>query len=123
MQRRALHADEFGGARDVAAEAGDLRQQVFALEHLARVAQRQAHQCSPPLPFGTVGTIEPISCGSMSARITAPDRRRRMISSPLDIVAQLAHVARPVIGLQRRHRVLADLALGSPVACRNRAMK
>src|ERR1700689_11849 len=42
MQRRALHADEFGGARDIAAEAVDLGEQVFALEYFARFAQRQA---------------------------------------------------------------------------------
>src|SRR5271156_4099806 len=35
MQRRALHADEFGGAGDVAAESVDLGDQIFALEHLA----------------------------------------------------------------------------------------
>ena len=38
MQRRALHADELGGARDVAAEAADLRHQIFTLEHLACIA-------------------------------------------------------------------------------------
>src|SRR6185437_5149897 len=44
VQRRTLHADKFGGAGDVAAEAIDLRQQIFALEHFARLAQREAHQ-------------------------------------------------------------------------------
>src|SRR5262249_40813658 len=44
MERRALHAHELGGAGDVAPEAADLGDQVFALEHLARIAQRQAHQ-------------------------------------------------------------------------------
>ena len=44
VQRRAFHADEFGRARDVAGEARDLRDQVLALENLARIAQRQAHQ-------------------------------------------------------------------------------
>src|SRR6516165_11615086 len=39
MQCRALHADEFGRARNVAAEAVDLGEQIFALENLARVAQ------------------------------------------------------------------------------------
>ena len=41
VQGRSLHADEFGGARDVAAEAVHLRGEVFALEDLARVAERQ----------------------------------------------------------------------------------
>ena len=40
MQRRAFHADEGGGARDVAAEAAHLRQQVLALEDLAIVFER-----------------------------------------------------------------------------------
>ena len=44
MQRRAFHAHELGGARNVAAEPVDLRDQVFALEYFARVAQRQPHQ-------------------------------------------------------------------------------
>ena len=43
MQRRALHADEFGSARDVAAEPADLSHQIFALEDLAGFAQRQSH--------------------------------------------------------------------------------
>src|SRR3546814_2701628 len=43
MERRALHADETGGARDVAAEAHHLGLEVLALEHLAGLAQRQRH--------------------------------------------------------------------------------
>src|SRR6516165_12569829 len=43
MERRALHADEFRGPRDIAGEAADLGDQVVALEHLARLAQRQPH--------------------------------------------------------------------------------
>src|SRR5688500_7564758 len=44
VQRGALHADKLRGARNIAAEAVDLRAEIFALEHLARIAQRQAHQ-------------------------------------------------------------------------------
>src|SRR5436309_15415929 len=44
VQRRAFHADELGSARDIAAEAINLRAQIFPLEHLARVAQRQTHK-------------------------------------------------------------------------------
>src|SRR5215470_6502257 len=44
VKGRPLHADEFGGARDVAAEPADLSKQVFTLEDLARITQRQAHQ-------------------------------------------------------------------------------
>src|SRR5262245_23837102 len=47
MQRRTLHADEFGGTRDVAAKPVDLRAQVFSLEQFARIAQRQTHQVLP----------------------------------------------------------------------------
>src|SRR5688572_16934306 len=40
VQGRALHADELGSARDIAAEPADLGAQVFALEHLPGLAQR-----------------------------------------------------------------------------------
>src|SRR3712207_6202022 len=43
MKRRTLHADERGGARDVAGEAPDLDLQIFALERLPGLAQRSAH--------------------------------------------------------------------------------
>src|SRR5882762_10453489 len=49
MQRRTLHADEGRRARYVAAKARYLRQEVFALEDFARIAQRQLHD-PPPLP-------------------------------------------------------------------------
>ena len=55
MQRRALHADEFGRARDIAAEAADLCHQIFAFEHLARIAQRSI-RCVSTLAVETVGT-------------------------------------------------------------------
>ena len=37
MESRALHPDKGRGTGDIAAEAGDLRQQVFALKDLARI--------------------------------------------------------------------------------------
>src|SRR3990172_11786134 len=46
VQGRALHADEGGGARNIAAEARHLRVEIPALEHLARLAQRQRHDFS-----------------------------------------------------------------------------
>ena len=67
--------------------------------------------CSPPLPFGIDGTIEPTSCGSMSAVITASGSPPARIISALDVVAQLTHVARPVVRLQHGHGILADHAL------------
>src|SRR5882757_5806144 len=51
VEGRALHADKGGGARNIAAETGDLRQQVFALEDLARVAQWQGHDLAALVPF------------------------------------------------------------------------
>src|SRR5262249_12553535 len=50
VQRRAFHADKFGRTRDVAAEAVDLGEQIFALENLSRVAQGKRHQMLPPCP-------------------------------------------------------------------------
>src|SRR5689334_20383426 len=43
VQRRALHADERGGARDVARETPDLDLEIFALEGFAGFAERAAH--------------------------------------------------------------------------------
>src|SRR6185437_16081432 len=43
VQRRALHADERRGARDVTREAADLDLEIFALERLARLAERRPH--------------------------------------------------------------------------------
>jgi hypothetical protein len=43
VQRRARHPDKGRGAGNIAAETGHLGKQVFTLEDLARVAQRQAH--------------------------------------------------------------------------------
>src|SRR5712691_12609787 len=51
VQCRALHPDKGRGARDVAAEAGYLGQQILALEHLARVAQWQGHDLAALVPF------------------------------------------------------------------------
>src|SRR3546814_18780981 len=49
IERRALHADETGGARYVDAEAHLLGLEVLALEHLAGLAQRQRHDLLPVL--------------------------------------------------------------------------
>src|SRR5207244_6532114 len=51
MQGRALHADKSGGAGNIAAEAGYLGDQVFALEDLSRIAQRQGHDLAALVPF------------------------------------------------------------------------
>src|SRR5579885_894611 len=44
VKRRAFHADKLRRARNIAAEAADLRHEIFALEGFARLAERQAHQ-------------------------------------------------------------------------------
>src|SRR5688572_17887074 len=43
MQRRTLHADEVGGARNVARKTANLDAQIFALERLPRLAKRRSH--------------------------------------------------------------------------------
>ena len=111
VQRRALHADELGRARDVAAEAVDLRQQVLALEDLARLAQRQRHQVLGAAVDGQrhVGAdlLGQHVGGDDGVGIAAGEDHQ-----PLDVVAQLAHVARPVVRLQHGDGVLADLRGG-----------
>src|SRR5690606_31080281 len=43
MHRGTLDANKGGGAGDVSTEAADLSHQIFALECLARIAQRKRH--------------------------------------------------------------------------------
>src|SRR3989304_4251877 len=50
VQRRALHADELGGTRDIAAEPADLRDEILPLERFSRLAQRKAHQPLTAVP-------------------------------------------------------------------------
>src|SRR6185295_19467607 len=50
MQGRAFHADEGRSARNIAAEASHLGEQILALEDLTRVAQRQLHDLAALLP-------------------------------------------------------------------------
>ena len=76
MEGRALHADEIGGARDIAAEARKLRGKIIAFESLrapraaaspgdARRRSRSSHG----------GTALPTSGGSIAAVISLSDRR------------------------------------------------
>ncbi len=73
--------------------------------------------CSPPLPPGMLGTIEPTSCGSMLEVIDRIRPAAGQDHQPLDVVAKLADVARPDMRLQHGHGVLADLRRGRPVDC------
>ena len=107
MQRRTLHADEGRGARNVAAEARDLGQQILALEDLARVAQRQLHDLAALLPAQHRRRVLADVAGQ-HVGADRPAARRRQDQQPLDDIAQLPDVARPVVALQRGQRVLAD---------------
>jgi hypothetical protein len=63
---------------------------------------------SPPFSQrSTDGRVLADVVGQHVGRI-GPAARRRQDQQPLDDVAQLAHVARPVVALQRGERVLAD---------------
>src|SRR5512139_1691677 len=55
VERRALHADKFGRARNVATEPADLSNEIFALKHLARIAQRQSHEVLAAVAAGHGG--------------------------------------------------------------------
>ena len=64
---------------------------------------------SPRTPVGVAGTSVADSAGSMSAVISPSGIARGQDHQPLDIVAQLADVARPVVQLQNGQRVVGDL--------------
>ena len=108
VERRALHADEFGGARNIAAEAADLGAQIFALEGFAGIAQRHAHQM---LAAGALGHRRHHGADILRQHVGG-DHRIDVAAGenhqPLHVVAQLPHIAGPVMGLQHRHGVVAD---------------
>src|SRR5712692_1135737 len=110
VQRRALHADELGGARDVAAEPADLRLEVFALEGLARLAQRHPHE----VLAAVAGRHVRHHRADVLRQHAGADHRLGLAAGqnhqPLHVVAQLPYVAGPVVRLEHRHGVLADLA-------------
>ena len=58
MEGRAFHADEGRGTRDVAAETRNLRDEVLALEKLARLAQRQPHDFCPAVADDAIATLQ-----------------------------------------------------------------
>src|SRR5436853_732070 len=57
MERRALHADEGRRARDVAAEACHLRDQIFPLEDLASISKWQTHDFATLVPAHHRGRV------------------------------------------------------------------
>ena len=80
----------------------------YSRSKTSRASRSGSCMISPPFSQrSTDGASSPTSLGSTSARIGSPPRRRQD-QQPLDDVAQLAHVARPVVALQRRQRVVAD---------------
>src|SRR5216684_2501042 len=114
MQRRALHTDKGRGSRNIAAEAGHLGKQIFTLEHLARVAQRQAHDFAALVPFDDSGSDR----ADLGGQHVGTDRLAHLARShdqqPIDGIAQLADIARPFVSLQGSHRILAELARREP---------
>src|SRR6185312_14229479 len=111
MQRRTLHADEFGRSRDVAGETADLGDQIVALEHLPGLAERQAHDVLAIVAgrhrrHHRADVLRQHVGGDDDLRTAA-----RQDHDPLDVVAQLPDVSGPDMGLQDRHGILPDLAL------------
>ena len=120
MEGGAFHADEFGGARDVAAEAIDLGQEIFPLEDLACFAQSEAHKVFGPAVDGQ-GDVRPDFVGQHFGRDDRAGIAASQDHQPLDIVAQLTHIAGPIVGLEDGDGIFADPARGKTGALRNLA--
>src|SRR5215471_5399339 len=97
MERRALHADERRRPGYVAAEPGDLRDQVFPLEDLAGVAKRQAHDLAALVPADHRGRIRADLRRQHLGPHGLADIARRHDQEPVDDVPQLARIAGPVV--------------------------
>ena len=108
MQCGALHADEFGRARDVAAEAIDLGAKVLALEDLAGVAERHRHQVLAPCPARRRRQHLPDLGRQHFGRYRLGGVAAGEDQEALDVVAELAEVAGPVMRLEHRQRVVGD---------------
>ena len=93
------------------AEAGDLGDEILALEDLARVAQRQAHELLAPCPVRRRRHQRPDLGGQHLGRDLGVRVAGGQDHQPLDVVAQLPDVAGPVVRLQHRHRVVGDAPL------------
>src|SRR5260370_174168 len=92
MQRRALHPDERGRARDISAKACDLGQKILALEHFPGIAQRQLHDLATLFPAQHRRGV----FADVVGQDIGPDRpaiRRRQDEKPFDDVAQLAAIS------------------------------
>src|SRR5262249_18586613 len=97
MERRALHADELGGAPDIAAEAADLRLEIFALKRLACLAQGHPHQVLAAI----AGRHARNHGANVLRQHAGADDRVGLASGedhqPLHIVAELPDIAGPVV--------------------------
>src|SRR3954451_7983674 len=94
IEVRALHAEGVGGAADVAGELAEARQDVLLLEFVARFFQRQTR-------------IDLRRCSDRGAELhilRLDDVALHQDGHAFDDVAQLAHVAGPVIRAQLRSR-------------------
>ena len=108
--------------RDVAAEPADLGVQIAPLEHLARFAQRQRHHLGAVVAAQRRGR----DGADIRRQHVGADRlsrlARRHDQQPVDDVAKLADVARPVIGLQPGQRVGGRYCRGRQARDLGRAM-
>lgn len=110
VQGRTFHADKLGCAGNIAAKPVDLRDEIFLLKALARLAQRQGHD----VLVGFGWSLRQRIADFRRQQIGGDDRFRiiaaRQDDQALNIVAQLADIARPGMGLQHGHGIRADLA-------------
>src|SRR3954447_6818629 len=110
VQCGTFHPDKGRGARYVAAEARHLSEQVFPLENLARVAQRQGHNFAGLVPFDDArGDRRDLIRKHIRAHRLCRVARRHD-QQPIDYIAQLPYIAGPAIGLQRGKRILSEIA-------------
>src|SRR5205085_4963298 len=108
VQRGALHADEIRGPGDVPREAADLDAEIFALERLARLPQRRAHDRLHRLVRRELRLVVEDFRGQHVDLDAADPLAGRHDDGALDDVPKLPDIAGPVIGLQRRHGVIGD---------------
>src|SRR3984885_5276605 len=105
VQRRTLHANEFGGTRYVAAEPTDLSHEILALEGFPRLAKRKAQQ------FLAADSAR--HRRHQRANLRRKHGRRnfgvgiaeREDHHAFDIISELPDVSWPVVRLKHRHGV------------------
>src|SRR5690606_33906166 len=106
VQGGPLHADEGRGARDIARKTVDLDAQILALEVFARFLEGNGGD-----RFGAGQNVRAASnqLGGQHVDVNAAQPvARREDHHPFDHVAQLTHIAGPVVRLKRGHRLGTD---------------